>query len=118
MKKTSYWLALPLGLLGPAFYLVTFYLRFNRLEGQQFNESLKTFLPALLGGLFLVWLLNRAAIVKARRATWLGFLVALPFGLLGAAMGGLLGIIGIILFGAVPLVIGAGLGFLVGKMLK
>lgn len=120
MKKSPYWLALALGLLGPAFFLIMMFWSFNRLESRDFNFSLVTYLPTALGGLFLVWLLNRAASQKARRATWLGFLLTLPIGLLGAA--GTLYFNGeprvVILYGAVPLVIGAGLGFLIGKMLK
>ncbi|MBI3159713.1 MAG: hypothetical protein HYZ26_08970 [Chloroflexi bacterium] len=118
MKKTPYWIAAALGLLGPAFYLVTYTMRFNRPEGQQYRESIDTFLPVALGGLFLVWLLNRAASRKVRRLTWAGFLLLLPFGLFGSTIGGMLGIIGVILFGAIPLVVGAALGYGLGNLLS
>jgi hypothetical protein len=118
MKKTPYWVALALGLLGPAGYLITFTMRFNRLEGQQFRESLQTFLPIALGGLFLVWLLNRAANARTRRLAWAGFLLLLPFGLFGAFIGGMLGILGVILYGGIPLVIGAALGYGLGRLLS
>lgn len=118
MKKTSYWLGLALGVLGPLFYIGTFYFRFGRLGSQQLNESLVTALPVALGGLLLVWLLNRAPDARTHRTTWLGFLVALPFGLFGSIIGGMLGVVGNILYGLLPLAMGAGVGYLTGKMLK
>lgn len=116
--RTPYWLALALGLLGPLFYLITFATRFGRLEMLQITESLYTYLPVALGSLALVWLLNKAASQKARRFVWLGYLVALPLGLFGAAAGGMLGILGIVLFGALPLAVGAALGFGLGRLFK
>ncbi len=114
--KTPYWLALALGLLGPLFYLITFGARFGRLETQQITESLYTYLPVALGSLALVWLLNKAASQKARRLVWLGYLLALPVGMFGSTVGGMLGFLGVVLFGAIPLLVGAGLGYALGRL--
>ncbi len=116
--KTPYWLALTLGLLGPLFYIITFAARFGRLETLQITESLTTYLPVALGSVALVWLLNKAASQKARRFVWLGYLLALPVGLYGSAIGGMLGFLGVILFGAIPLLVGAGLGYGLGRLIK
>ena len=101
----------------PALELGVFWLRFRRLPPNGAAEAL-VFVPmGLVAGIVAAVLMTRAATVRQRRSVLWGYLVASPFALIGAMLGGLVlpGIWGPLVAGAVPLAVGCLVGFVVGR---
>ena len=72
----------------------------------------------LVAGWIYVFFQGRAANPRQRNLMMLGYLAASPFAFVGSLAGGLFlpGVIGAIVMGGLPLLIGAGLGHLIGGM--
>jgi hypothetical protein len=107
-----------LTLAWPVIQLAIFYFRFGRLSEAQIGESW-VFLPmGALGAFSLLYFLNRASTRRQKIAVSLGFLLMAPVALIGSIGGGLIlpPVIGTLVFGLVPLLIGMGLGYLVGRL--
>jgi hypothetical protein len=106
-----------LTLAWPAGQLAIFWLRFGHISNQ-IQESW-VFLPmGALGAMALLFFLQKATDRRQKISTSLGYLLAVPIALIGSLLSGLLlpPLVGAIIFGAGPLVIGAGLGYLAGRL--
>lgn len=120
MKMNRVWLWLmPLTLLWPVLHFLVFYIRFGDIPGSVMDFFI--FLPMSLatGAIFLVlWV--RVPSLPQKTGLFLGYLLSIPFAYFGSLLGGLVNqpIIGTLLWGAVPLVIGMLIGVLVGFVLN
>ncbi|MGV8083350.1 MAG: hypothetical protein AB2L09_06945 [Coriobacteriia bacterium] len=106
-----------LTLAWPLIQLAVFLIRFGQLPPNGLSEAL-VFLPmGLVAAVVAVWLWSRAATQRQKRSIVYGYLIASPIAFFGSLLGGLVlpGIWGPLLFGAVPLIIGSWLGYLLGR---
>jgi hypothetical protein len=114
----AYW-ALLVGLLTIAAQVVTYYVRFGRLNtGSPFVDYLFFFLAGSLGGSILVYFLNRHESTRARWIVLAAFLLASPIALIMMLGGGLLGPLGLLIFPQIPWGIFMGLGSLLGRFVS
>jgi hypothetical protein len=108
------------GLAWPALQYLVGLLRFGGSNPNlSYMAALRDFgLMGLVAGLLYFMLRDRAKNPRQQRFTTLGYWVASPFAFVGMLAGGLIlpPILGSLLFGCVPLLIGGGLGNLVGGM--
>ena len=116
MKVNRIWLWLiPLTLLWPLLQVVVFFIRFGDWPGMV--SYALVFLPMSLitGTIFLV-LWTRVSRPAMKIGLFLGYLFSSPIALIGSLLSGLVyhPIIGTILWGAGPLVMGMLIGLLVG----
>ena len=120
MKIFRVWLWLiPLTLFWPVLHLLVFGLRFGSLPSGGVPFFL-VFLPmGLVSGIVFLFLWTRTAKRPHRVGLMLGYLFASPIALIGSLLSGLVyqPIIGTLLWGAGPLVIGMLGGVLVGYFL-
>ena len=116
MKKLSLYWALLLGLLSCVVQAVTFYLRFDMWNGSASAvDYLLFFVAGTLGGLILIYFLNRQASMTAWWVELIVFLLATPVALMFMIGGGLLGPLGVLIFPQIPWVLFAWLGGLIAK---
>jgi hypothetical protein len=116
MKKVSWYWALLVGLLVVAAQVITFYIRFGRWNTNAFIvDYLLIFLAGALGGLILIYFLNRQPSSDARFIVTIAFLLATPLALIMMIAGGLLGIPGILIFPQIPWALFSWIGSLVAK---
>lgn len=112
----DYWWVLPLSVLWPVAHLALFLMRFGQLPAGSARES-AVFLPmGILSAVVFVILLAGAGSRRQRLATWLGYLAACPFALVGSLLSGLLfpSLLGTLIFGALPLIAGSWIGSALG----
>jgi branched-subunit amino acid transport protein len=110
MKKR--WIALAV-VAWPLAHLVLFLIRFQRLPPL---VELVYFMPTgLFGALAVHVLMSRSKSAGQTTSIVLGALLLAPFAMLGNLLGGLLGPVGVTVYGLVPLTTGAVLGWLFGK---
>lgn len=115
---SSYWAPL-IGLLTIANQVATFYMRFGRMNmGASFVDYLLFFIAGTLGGLILIYFLNRQTSSGKRWAVLIGFLLATPIAMFLVLGGGLFGPLGVILLPQIPWALMALIGSLVGRLLK
>ena len=114
----AYW-AFAVGLLSVAAQVVSFYLFFG------YWNSASTwvdygffFLAGSLGGLVLIFFLNRPVTLRGRWMVLAGFLLASPVALIMMVMGGLSGWLGVLLFPQAPWAFSAWLGSLGERLLS
>ena len=101
----------------PLLELAVFWVRFGHLPPNGAAEAL-VFIPmGLVAGIVAALLMIRASTMRQRRSVLWGYLIASPFALIGALLGGLVlpGIWGPLAAGAVPLALGCFVGFVVGR---
>ncbi len=113
--KRWLWLA-PVALVWPALHLAVFALRFGRLPLGGPLEGL-VFLPmGAVSGLVLLVLLQVSRSRRQAALTVAGYALAAPLAFLGSLLGGLAlnPLPGTIIMGALPLVLGAATGYLLG----
>lgn len=116
MKKVSRIWALSVGLVSVLWQVFSYYFRFG-----QFNpyaamlDYLWFFLSGSLGGLILVFFLNRQSTSKARWWVLIAFVLAIPVAMIFMMGGGLFGFIGILLFPQFPWLLITWLGSLMGR---
>lgn len=116
MKKISLYWSLMIGLLTIAYQVVTFYVRFNRWNTDAFFfDYILFFLAGTLGGLILIYFLNKQTSAAKRWVVLIAFLLATPIAMISALGGGLLGWFGVILFPQIPWALMGWIGSLVGK---
>ena len=116
MKKLSLYWALLLGLLSCVVQAVTFYLRFEMWNGSSSAvDYLLFFVAGTLGGLILIYFLNRQASKTAWWVELIVFLLATPVALMFMIGGGLLGPLGVLIFPQIPWALFAWLGGLIAK---
>lgn len=116
MKRHYVWFFL-LSLIWPLAQLLIFGLRFQRLPDNIWESAY--FLPmGIISAAFLLFLLDKTADRTTRVSTAVGYLVACPIALVGGLGGGLilLPLLGVTLFGAVPLMLGTAAGYGMGKL--
>jgi hypothetical protein len=103
-------------LVWPAAHLLVFWLRFGQMPPGGPAESL-VFVPmGLVAAIAAVWLWSRAESRRRRRFVVGGYIAASPFAFIGSLVGGLMlpGAWGPLLCGAVPLIAGCWLGYVIG----
>jgi len=116
MKMNRLWLWLiPLTFLWPILHLFVFFVRFGDLSGNAGYPLV--FLPmSLTTGIIFLALWIRFTSPQQRTGLLLGYLLSSPIALIGSLLSGLVyhPVIGTVLWGAGPLVIGMLIGLLVG----
>ena len=116
MRKRLPWI-LFLALLFPIINLIVYTVRFHIPDSRLYLESL-VFAPiGLIGGLIFFYFYDKSHSPVQKKAIIAGFLLAMPLAVLGGLIGGLLGIAGAIIIGALPLAMGVLLGNYFGGML-
>lgn len=116
MKQPVLWFTL-LSLIWPTIQIIIFNLRFQRMPDNVVESFY--FLPmGMISAAFIIFLMNRAQNHTTRVSTAVGYLVACPFALVGSLGGGLAfhPLIGVTLFGTLPLILGAAAGYGLGKL--
>ena len=116
MKKLSLYWALLLGLLSIIVQAVTFYLRFDMWnDSSSALDYLLFFVAGTLGGLILIYFLNRQTSTTAWWVELIVFLLATPVAMMFMIGGGLLGPLGVLLFPQIPWALFAWIGGLIAK---
>lgn len=119
VKRIPFQWALLVGLLTVAAQVLTFYVRFGRWNTDAFIvDYLLIFLAGALGGLILIYFLNRQSSLDARFIVVIAFLLASPIALFMMIGGGLLGILGILILPQIPWVLFTWIGSFVGQRLS
>ena len=119
MKKTQLFGALLVGLLSVVAQIALFYVRFGKWNAYSTVLDYILFFGAgTLGGLILIYFLNRQNSKTAWSVTLLAFLLASPIALVMMVGGGLLGSIGVLVYPQIPWTLFAWLGGLVGNSLE
>ena len=101
----------------PLIHLAVFALRFGHLPASMISQAW-VFLPmGLLSAITLVVLMSVAPSRASRLGSMVGYLLAAPVAFLGSLVGGLVfePWLAAIVYGALPLMIGAAVGFLAGR---
>ena len=116
MKKTQTYWAVLIGLLSVVIQIATFYIRFGGWNtSSPMWDYILFFLAGTLGGLILIYFLNRQNSKTAWYATLIAFLLASPIALIMMVGGGLLGSIGVLLLPQIPWVLFTWIGGLAGN---
>jgi hypothetical protein len=119
LKKISNYWSLLEGLFTVAYQVVTFYLRFGSMNTDAtIEEYLLFFVAGTLGGLILIFFLNKQASPAKRWVVLIAFLLATPLAMIFLLGGGLLGWIGVILFPQIPWALFTWIGSLVSRLVK
>jgi hypothetical protein len=117
-KISTYWSAL-VGLLSVTAQVATYYARFKRWNTDAtFTEYLLFFIAGTLGGLILVYFMNKQTSIAKRWAVLIAFVLASPIAMFFMLGGGLLGWFGVILFPQVPWALVTWIGSLVGRVVR
>jgi hypothetical protein len=106
-----------LTLLWPVLHTLIFLVRFGNLPPDGLTEAV-VFLPmGLVAGVALVLLVRRATSRRGQIGAIAGYLIAAPFALVGSLLGGLMlpPVVGTLIFGALPLIAGAVVGYAIGN---
>ena len=112
LKMNKTWIALAV-VLWPLGHFLLFLARFQRVPPL---GELVYFMPTgLLGALAVHLLVSRSGSAGQTTSIVLGAVLLAPFAMLGNLLGGLFGLVGITVYGLVPLTTGAVLGWLFGK---
>ena len=103
LQKVSFYWALLVGLLSPVAQSLEYYIRFDRWNTEAtLTEYLLFFLAGTLGGVILIFFMNRQASTRRRWVVLIAFLLASWIALIMMIAGGLLGPMGVLLFPQVP----------------
>jgi len=116
MNNKSYMSALVVGVATVLWQVVTFYLRFGRMNADSgILDYVMFFLAGVVGGLILAFFLNKQTSNNGWWIVMIAFLLAFPVSMVFILGGGLLGYVGIILFPQIPWGIATWLGSVIGK---
>ena len=119
MKKLSFFWSFLMGLLTVVYQIITFSVRFHRWNADaRFVDYLLFFIAGTLGGLILIYFLNKQTTKTQWWGVMIAFLLATPLAMLFMLGGGLLGWIGILLFPQIPWAFTTWIGSLVSRMVK
>jgi len=118
MKKVSYGWAILVGIFAMIAQVAGFYTRFGRLAPVESSplDFLWFFLGGLAGGAVLIYFLNRNTSKTARWVVLIAFLLGAYPAMLAMLGGGLIGVIGIVLFPAIVWGIFTGIGHSLGRI--
>ena len=115
MKPIPLYWALSVGLLSIAAQVLTYFLRFGRLNTQaSFAEYILFFLAGSIGGAILIFFLNQQSRARARWMVLAAFLLVSPIAFLMMLGGGLFGPLGILLWPQIPWALFTWIGSLLG----
>ena len=118
LKKASLYWALLVGFLSVGGQGFMYYYRFGVLNPDATAlEYLLFFLAGALGGLILIYFLNRQSSAARRWVVLIAFLLASPIALFMMIAGGLLGPPGVLLFPQIPWALLAWIGSLLAKFI-
>jgi len=118
MKKIQIYWAFLSGLISIGAQISMFYIRFGKWAvSSSILDYFIFFLAGSIGGLILIYFLNRQKSKAAWFATFLAFLLASPIAMIMMVGGGLLGSIGVIFFPQIPWMLFTWIGTLVGNFL-
>lgn len=118
MKKTRVFWALLVGLLSVVAQIAVFYVRFGKWNPYStVLDYILFFVAGTLGGLILIYFLNRQNSKTAWSVTLLAFLLVSPIALVMMIGGGMLGSIGVLVYPQIPWTLSGWLGGLVGNFL-
>src|SRR5688500_8355185 len=118
-KKPSFLWALAVGLLFPVLQVVIFFMRFGRFDSEApLTDYLLFFLGGALIGAGLIYFLRRSETRGTVRAVIIAFIISVPLALFGMVVGGLMGVVGVLLFGVSPSVFITGAGYFIGRALS
>lgn len=116
MNSKSYMSALVVGIATVLWQVVTFFLRFGRMNTDSgILDYVMFFLAGAVGGLILVFFLNKQTSSRGWWIVMAAFVLAFPVAMIFVLGGGLLGYIGIILFPQIPWAIATWFGSMIGK---
>lgn len=119
MKKNQIFGALLVGLFSVLAQIAVFFVRFGKWNTSSTAlDYILFFVAGTLGGLILIYFLNRQNSKTAWTTTLLAFLLASPLALFMMISGGLLGSIGVLVFPQIPWSLFTWLGGLVGNHLE
>lgn len=111
--------ALIIGLLSVVSQIVGFYVRFGKWNASAaVLDYILFFVAGTLGGLILIYFLNRQKSKTSWSVTLLAFLLASPMALVLMIVGGLIGSLGVLIFPQIPWALFAWLGGMVGNYLE
>lgn len=119
MKSISAYWAFLVGLLCVAGQVITYYLRFGRWNTESpVTDYLFFFLAGSLGGLIMIFFLNRQTSTRGRLSVLIAFLLASPIALTIMLLGGRLGWPGVLLAPQIPWGLFSWLGSLGEKLVS
>jgi len=96
-----------------------FYVRFSRMNTDATTlDYILFFAAGTVGGLILIYFLNRQTSNGKRWVVLIAFLLATPVAMIFILGGGMLGWIGVILFPQIPWALITWIGSLIGKLVK
>jgi len=105
-------------IMWPTFHVAVFTFRFGEIPASDALSDLLLFMPTgFLGSLIVGDLVRRSRSRAQGRLVMVCTVLALPVAFMGNLLGGLLGPIGVTLYGVVPIILGAGAGWLLGMSL-
>ena len=110
-----YW-PLLVGLITVGVQIVTFFVRFGRSNTDAaLVDYLSFFIAGTLGGLILIYFMNKQDTTAKRWGVLIAFLLVTPVAMLFMLGGGLLGWIGVILFPQIPWALMTWIASLLGR---
>jgi len=119
MKSIPAYGALLVGLLSVLAQVVTYTLRFERLNTESpFADYIFFFLSGTIGGFILIFFLNRQQTRKGRWIVLIVFLLIAPISLFLMLGGGLFGPWGLLILPQIPWLLFTWLGSLLGRFLS
>ncbi len=103
-------------ILWPLVQVITFILRFPGNPVDYLGSLIFVPMGAIAGGFLALWL-NGAPASQHKLLILMGYLVACPIAFIGSIGGGLFlpPLLGVTIFGALPLIVGAWVGYLAGR---
>jgi hypothetical protein len=117
-KKPSFFWAPAVGLLFPILNGIISLSGFGSFSTDAaFADYLLFFLAGALIGMVFVYSLQRSEGRAAFIAIVTAFVISIPFGLFGMALGAAVGVVGVILLGVSPSVFLIGVGYFLGRLL-
>ena len=117
MKKVPLYWALVVGLLAIAAQVVWFFFRFGHWNiDASGTECLLFFLAGIVGGVMLIYFLNRQVSIVQRQVVLIAFLLASPVAVFVMLLGGWFGPLGILASPQIPWAVLTWTGSLVAKL--
>ena len=119
MHRAIMWVLL-IAFAWPLTQILIYLVRFGEISGSVVGSSL-AFLPmGLASAAILVLLFERSTNIYQKACTVFGYVLASPFALMGSLLGGLVAaqVLGTLIYGTVPLMIGTVIGYVVGGVLN
>jgi len=116
MNKTSYMSAFLVGIATILWQVVTFIVRFGRMNTDSgILDYVMFFFAGAVGGLILAFFLNKQTSNRGWWIVMIAFILAFPIAMIFVIGGGLLGYVGIILLPQIPWAIVTWIGSVIGK---